>query len=461
MRSRAGAPGRSGERRLQRPSAAAGPRAGEGLAAHAGVRPSARRRALRGAHRRGCACGRACRPKLPDGQPQCRRRNARADRPAARRRAAGGLQQPAALAQRGRRRGRAGPRRLGRRDRAGRAGSMASASCRSRPRTTTFCWWRAAASARPCRPFSAALRDETCARESARSACGRRRHDKWCDTDECVLVRRRHGSCQKSTGSCYRRAASHYYCSVYVVGRLLAPPRRSCAAMAGRCARWRSRRTARSAISGSFDTSAIRWSLPRNAAEQVLRFHDGAVNAVASSRTAASPPAARTAASPSGKRASSAGAGARRPHGAGGGARASRPTARRSRRPPGTVRARLWPLAGGAPRVLEGHQQNVNGVAFAPAAARSSPPATTPPCASGRSPARRAGRHHAADAAQHRRGRARRRDRRRRRRRQGLCPLGRRRAARRVEAGPTPIIAVAVSADGAASPPPASAARSQ
>jgi cytochrome c len=27
---------------------------------------------------------------------------------------------------------------------------------------------------------------------------------------------------------------------------------------------------------------------------------------------------------------------------------------------------RLWPLAGGAPRVLEGHQQNVNGVAFAP-----------------------------------------------------------------------------------------------
>jgi len=27
---------------------------------------------------------------------------------------------------------------------------------------------------------------------------------------------------------------------------------------------------------------------------------------------------------------------------------------------------RVWPLAGGAPRVLEGHQQNVNGVAFTP-----------------------------------------------------------------------------------------------
>src|SRR5215212_9739718 len=36
-----------------------------------------------------------------------------------------------------------------------------------------------------------------------------------------------------------------------------------------------------SAISGSFDTSAIRWSLTRGAASQVLRFHDDAVNAVA------------------------------------------------------------------------------------------------------------------------------------------------------------------------------------
>src|SRR3974377_43909 len=35
------------------------------------------------------------------------------------------------------------------------------------------------------------------------------------------------------------------------------------------------------AISGSFDTSLIRWSLTRNVAEQVMRFQDGAVNAVA------------------------------------------------------------------------------------------------------------------------------------------------------------------------------------
>ena len=37
----------------------------------------------------------------------------------------------------------------------------------------------------------------------------------------------------------------------------------------------------RTAISGSFDSTAIRWSLTRNAAEQVLRFHSDAVNAVA------------------------------------------------------------------------------------------------------------------------------------------------------------------------------------
>ena len=35
-----------------------------------------------------------------------------------------------------------------------------------------------------------------------------------------------------------------------------------------------------SAISGSFDSTAIRWSLTHNSAEQVLRFHADAVNAV-------------------------------------------------------------------------------------------------------------------------------------------------------------------------------------
>ena len=35
------------------------------------------------------------------------------------------------------------------------------------------------------------------------------------------------------------------------------------------------------AVSGSFDTTVIRWSLASGAAERVLRFHAGAVNAVA------------------------------------------------------------------------------------------------------------------------------------------------------------------------------------
>src|SRR5581483_9660653 len=35
------------------------------------------------------------------------------------------------------------------------------------------------------------------------------------------------------------------------------------------------------AVSGSFDATAIRWSLSRGVAEQVLRFHADAVNAVA------------------------------------------------------------------------------------------------------------------------------------------------------------------------------------
>src|SRR5689334_25281834 len=37
----------------------------------------------------------------------------------------------------------------------------------------------------------------------------------------------------------------------------------------------------KSVLSGSFDTAAIRWSLASGSAEQVLRFHADAVNAVA------------------------------------------------------------------------------------------------------------------------------------------------------------------------------------
>jgi cytochrome c len=120
------------------------------------------------------------------------------------------------------------------------------------------------------------------------------------------------------------------------------------------------------AISGSFDSSAIRWSLARNSAEQVLRFHDGAVNAVAflkDGRLATAGEDGRIAIWRTGEQ---------KPAMVLEGHQA--PVVALALSPEGSTLAsaswdhtvRLWPLAGGAPRVLEGHQQNVNGVAFTP-----------------------------------------------------------------------------------------------
>lgn len=120
------------------------------------------------------------------------------------------------------------------------------------------------------------------------------------------------------------------------------------------------------ALSGSFDTSAIRWSLRRNAAEQVLRLHEGAVNAVAilkNGRDITAGEDARIAIWTPGRQ---------EPDTVLEGHKG--PIVALAVSPDGTMLAsaswdrtvRLWPLAGGSPRVLEGHQQNVNGVAFAP-----------------------------------------------------------------------------------------------
>src|SRR5271169_1731939 len=120
------------------------------------------------------------------------------------------------------------------------------------------------------------------------------------------------------------------------------------------------------AVSGSFDTSAIRWSLTRNVAEQVMRFHDNAVNAVAWLKDG---------------RIVTAGADAHIAIWTQGKPEPDRvldghtgPIAGLAVSGDGQWLAsaswdhtvRLWPLAGGAPRVLEGHAQNVNGVAFTP-----------------------------------------------------------------------------------------------
>jgi cytochrome c len=118
------------------------------------------------------------------------------------------------------------------------------------------------------------------------------------------------------------------------------------------------------ALSGSFDASAIRWSLARNSASQVLRFHDDAVNAVALLRDG---------------RAVTAGADGRIAVWSEGGAQPD--TVLQGHTAPIVALAvsgdgawlasaawdntvRLWPLGGGSARVLEGHTQNVNGVAF-------------------------------------------------------------------------------------------------
>ena len=121
-----------------------------------------------------------------------------------------------------------------------------------------------------------------------------------------------------------------------------------------------------SAISGSFDSTAIRWSLTRNAAEQVLRFHADAVNAVVLLKDG---------------RAATAGADGRIAIWSAGNTQPdtvleghTAPIAALALSPDGATLAsaswdhtvRLWPLAGGVPRVLDGHSQNVNGVAFAP-----------------------------------------------------------------------------------------------
>jgi cytochrome c len=120
------------------------------------------------------------------------------------------------------------------------------------------------------------------------------------------------------------------------------------------------------AVSGSFDTSAIRWSLQKNVAEQVLRFHDGAVNAVAflkDGRIATSGEDARIAIwAPGDQQPSKVLEGHKAPVVA----LAVSPDGATLASASWDHTARLWSLTGGEARAVEGHAQNVNGVAFTP-----------------------------------------------------------------------------------------------
>jgi cytochrome c len=119
-------------------------------------------------------------------------------------------------------------------------------------------------------------------------------------------------------------------------------------------------------LSGSFDTAAIRWSLNAGSAEQVLRFHSDAVNAVAflkDGRMATAGADARIAIWTRGRQEPDQ---VLEGHGA--------PIVSLAVSPDGTKLAsaswdhtvRIWSLGDGAEQVLEGHVQNVNGVAFMP-----------------------------------------------------------------------------------------------
>lgn len=120
----------------------------------------------------------------------------------------------------------------------------------------------------------------------------------------------------------------------------------------------------RAALSGSFDTSAILWSLEKGTAERVLRFHDGAVNAVT--------------ALPDGRWATGGEEGRIAIWNADGTGPVQRfdahrgPIAALAVSPDGgSLAAASWdgtasvtPVTGGVARSLTGHQGNVNGVGF-------------------------------------------------------------------------------------------------
>jgi cytochrome c len=207
--------------------------------------------------------------------------------------------------------------------------------------------------------------------------------------------------------------------------------------------------TGRARCPAGFDSSAIRWSLARNSADQVLRFHDDAVNAVAllkDGRAVTAGADGRIAIWSRGEAAAR--------HRAAGTYRADRraqlfrPTARRFASAAWDHTVRLWPIAGGAPRVLEGHSQNVNGVAFMPDGKAVVSAAYDSPCGSGRS--RRAAHHRdLADAAECRGG-SRPTARSRRQARIASCTSSTAggQVKGEVQASPTPVISLAISPDG-------------
>jgi cytochrome c len=118
------------------------------------------------------------------------------------------------------------------------------------------------------------------------------------------------------------------------------------------------------AVSGSFDATAILWSLSSGTAEKVLRFHDSAVNAVAFLKDGRIVTAGEDAGIAVWQPGSTKPERVLKGHTAPVVALAVSPDGKTLASASWDATARLWSLADGASRALEGHRQNVNGVAF-------------------------------------------------------------------------------------------------
>lgn len=120
------------------------------------------------------------------------------------------------------------------------------------------------------------------------------------------------------------------------------------------------------AISGSFDTSVIRWSLAKGTAEQVLRFHESAVNVVVSipgGKLATGGEDGQVAIWNEGQSAPST---VLKGHTAPVVALAASADGKWIASASWDRTIRLTPVEGGETKVLQGHQDNVNGIAFTP-----------------------------------------------------------------------------------------------
>ncbi len=125
---------------------------------------------------------------------------------------------------------------------------MGSGSCRSPPSTTISCWWRAGAASPRSRHFS----------------------------PRCAIAAQRTGS---RRWVCNRPMTRISFAFVLLL--LVGPAQAQLRGHGGPVRASAISADGKTLVSGSFDSSAIRWSLTRNSAEQVLRFHESAVDAVA------------------------------------------------------------------------------------------------------------------------------------------------------------------------------------